>query len=173
MPSLLPASFCHWGTCPSESRCDLCHIPPITFHLWLCSRLPPQLGVFWLLLDPRFVLEFLPASDQSRVEWRGNAEERKNETTLVFGNGIGVVTSPATHTVRISQSINMIHGGYMVLYCQLCNLVVCQLNRCLSSLVCFCEQWFGRASLKSRPGLGTHASVSWRECGICSSETRI
>lgn len=96
----------------------------------------------------------------------------KTRRLLSLAMGLGWLR-PRPLTVQISQSINMIHGGYMVLYCQLCNLVVCQLNRCLSSLVCFCEQWFGRASLKSRPGLGTHASVSWRECGICSSETRI
>lgn len=63
----------------------------------------------------------------------------KKEVTFVSGSVIGVVTPLATHSVQISQSVNTIHGGYVVLCNQLCNFVVCQINRCFSSLVCFYE----------------------------------
>lgn len=39
------------------------------------------------------------------------------------------------HAAHISKSINIICGGYMILSYQLYNLVVCELNRYLSSSV--------------------------------------
>lgn len=73
---------------------------------------------------------------------------------FVSGSVTGVVMPLAAHSVQISQNIDTRHGGSMVLYSQLRSLVVCQLNRCLSSLVCFCELVVWKRELEGLAWLG-------------------